>query len=190
MKTYQIPKTKDPFVNTFLLDAGIDPATGEQRYWFSTYNAFSGTTGVLLTETGKYRKYAFDRHTPSASCPVPAKFPGFYNAVMEDGDTLWLVGTVDFAVRLSLSSGEYEVFPTGLIKYLSFGGIAFDATAKKLLLMAHSYCGNNRLEAASFDTANRRIVRNYSFDKPGFGTNRWRFANGDGRHTICVGSLK
>ena len=187
MKIYAIPKTQDPYVNTSLFELGPDPATGERRYWLATYNNHSGATGVLLTETGTYRTYTFRSHTPYESIPVI--FPGFYNAAVEDSDTLWLLGTLNFVVRLCLSTGEYEAFPTGQPGALSFGGMVFDPATKKLLLSAHN-TRTHRLRAVSFDTVARRVVREYDADHPEFGYDRWGYPCGGGKYALFVDSLK
>lgn len=49
-----IPATRDPFINTPLLRL-TDGDTGEPRYWISSWNSVSGTTGALVTESGVER---------------------------------------------------------------------------------------------------------------------------------------
>ncbi|MBI2441676.1 MAG: hypothetical protein HYV35_09930, partial [Lentisphaerae bacterium] len=49
-----LPKTRGPFINAPLISLGAD-AAGEERFWISTWNAYSGCLAVLVTESGKHR---------------------------------------------------------------------------------------------------------------------------------------
>lgn len=96
-----IPPCRDPFINNLLMPVG--QASGEpERYWITTWNSVEGCTGALVDATGAHRLYRFQD---------PLR-PGFYSVAAEDLETLWLWGSLTEVVRLSLSTGEYECFPT------------------------------------------------------------------------------
>jgi len=58
--------------------------------------------------------------------PLPPTLPGFYSAVAENADTLWLCGFLSHVVRLTLSTGRHEVFETGAPRDLMFQGMRLD----------------------------------------------------------------
>ncbi|MEU6412000.1 PQQ-binding-like beta-propeller repeat protein [Microbispora sp. NPDC046933] len=134
-----VPKTRVPFVNTPLLRIGPD------RFWTSSWNATSGSTGVLVRADGSARIYRF-----------PPPHAGFYSAVATDPDTLWLCGDLSRIVRLTLSSGRWEAFPTGADPGLVFQGMALDPGTGKLLVVAFT---GSTTDAVSFDTRACRTVR-------------------------------
>src|SRR4051812_45666483 len=100
-----IPKTRDPFVNTNLISLGPDQ-DGQERFWISTWNSNVGPLAVMVTETGAARVYRFPARGDGTR-------GGYYSAALEDPDTLWLCGSLSRVVRLTLSTGKYEEFPTG-----------------------------------------------------------------------------
>ncbi|MER7498820.1 PQQ-binding-like beta-propeller repeat protein [Nonomuraea pusilla] len=136
-----VPKTRDPFVNTPLLRIGPD------RFWTSSWNATSGSTGVLVRADGSARTYRF-----------PPPHAGFYSAAASGPDTLWLCGDLSRVVRLTLSTGRWEAFPTGADPGLVFQGMALDEESGKLLVVAFT---GRTTDAVSFDTRTGRTVRVY-----------------------------
>jgi hypothetical protein len=159
-----VPPGRDPFINTPLLPLGKG-ADGEERFWISSWNSVSGTTGVLVTESGKERIYRFG---PPHS--------GFYSAAQEDSDTLWLCGDLSRVVRLTLSSGTMEVYETGAPPALVFAGMTISHATGKLYAAAFPPSGPT---AFLFDYQNRRSVRVYEniCDERYM---RAHFPNGDG----------
>jgi hypothetical protein len=141
-----VPPGRDPFINTPLLALGKG-ADGEERFWISSWNSVSGTTGVLVTESGQERIYHF---APPHS--------GFYSAASEDSDTLWLCGDLSRVVRLTLSSGAMEVYETGAPPALVFAGMIISHATGKLYAAAFPPSGP---AAFSFDYKNRRPVQIY-----------------------------
>lgn len=143
---WPIPASQDPFVNTPLIRVGTDSA-GTEWFWTSSWNNNSATTGLLVSTDGDYRIFDFD----------PPHW-GFYSAVAEDVDTLWLCGDLSRVVRLDLRTGAYEAFETGAPSALVFAGMAFDPDTGKLF--AAAFPVPDRV-AFSFDTRTRRTVRLY-----------------------------
>ncbi len=168
---FPIPPTRDPFINTPLLalDGTVE---GEERFWISSYNSSTGAQGVVMTPSGRERVYRFD---PSQR--------GFYGAAQEDGDTLWLCGDLSWVVRLCLSTGAYESYPTGAPSALVFQGLRFDPATRKLL--AAAYVPGGKTCAVSFDCEARRTARFYETDCPARYT-RGSFAVGDGTFGILA----
>ncbi len=165
-----IPKGRDPFVNTPLLSLGPG-ANGEERFWISTWNACAGCLAVRVTESGEARIYRFNKPPRG----------GFYSAVQEDADTLWLCGDLSTVVRLTLSSGKVAAYPTGAPAALVFQGMALDRATGKLFAAAFPYTGTT---AFSFDTRGLKPVKVYEnlcADK----YMRFSFPNPDGTHW-CV----
>jgi hypothetical protein len=159
-----IPRTRDPFVNTPLLAVGPD-AEGRDRFWISSYNAVEGCFGVLVDEDGGRRIYR------------PGKrFPGFYSAVAAGPDTLWLCGTLDAVVELTLSTGTFTSYPTGAPRDLVFQGMILDPATRKLFMAA--YCADG-ITAFSFDTRSKKTVTIHRRFTPDHYM-RLSFANGDG----------
>ncbi|HIT76199.1 MAG TPA: hypothetical protein IAA98_11480, partial [Candidatus Avipropionibacterium avicola] len=145
-RRWPIPASQDPFVNTPLVRVGTD-ASGTEWFWISTWNAASATTGLLVSAEGDHRRFSFE-----------APHWGFYSAVAEDVDTLWLCGDLSRVVRLDLRTGRYETFATGAPAALVFAGMAFDPQTGKLF--AAAFPDPDRV-AFSFDTRTRRTVRLY-----------------------------
>jgi len=165
-----IPKTRDPFVNTPLLPVKRD-AHGVTWYWISSYNGVNGCIGVLISEFSDYRIYRF-----------PPRLPGFYSMVVEDDDTLWLCGSLDRVVRLTLSTGAFEEYPTGAPHALVFQGMAYDRETGKLFAAAFPYTTTT---AFSFDTRARVGVKVYEH----ICVERYMrasFPNGDGSYSIAL----
>lgn len=165
-----LPKSRDPFVNTPLLALGPG-ADGVDRFWISTWNNVSGTQGVLLTADGRARRYRFS-----------AAHPGFYSAVAEDADTLWLCGLLDQVVRLSLDTGRYETFATGAPRALVFQGMALDPETGRLFAAAFPppYAA---MASFTFDTRRRAPIAVQALDFPAHYL-RNSFPNGDGTVTL------
>ncbi|MBA3709570.1 MAG: hypothetical protein H0W83_12210 [Planctomycetes bacterium] len=161
-----IPRTRDPFVNTPLIAVGAD-AAGRDRFWTSSYNAVEGCFGVLVDEAGTHRIYRFGK-----------EFPGFYSAsaVASDGDTLWLCGTLDVVVRLTLSSGAFTAYPTDAARNLVFQGMILDPPTGKLFMAAYAEDG---IDAFSFDTKKKKTVTIHRGFTPDHYM-RDSFPNGDG----------
>ena len=105
---------------------------------------YSGSTGVLIDELGRYRIYKF-----------PKEYPGFYSACADGPNVLWLCGTLDRIVRIDLLTGEWESFSTGADHRLVFQGMAFDSATKKLFVAASPY-------ALSFDTVSKTTAKLYT----------------------------
>lgn len=166
----RIPLTRDPFVNTRLINVGKD-GSGIERFWISTWNQTQGTTGVLIDENGNYRKYSFS-----------SEHPGFYSAVSEDSNTLWLCGGLDTVVRLDLKTGEYDAFPTGAPCALVFQGMILDIETRKLFALAFPA---PTVTAFSFDIDTRKTVKIHKAFSDGHYM-RFSFPNGDGTYSIIV----
>ena len=168
-----IPPCRDPFVNTPLLALGCDSA-GVERFWISTWNSITGCIGALVDGNGGHRLYRF--HEP--------KHPGFYSAAPEDADTLWLCGDLARVVRLSLSSGAYESFPTGAPSALVFQGMAFDPATGKLFTAAYPQTPAGAV-AVAFDTRSRTATRVIEGVAPDYYL-RGSFPNGDGTYSLIL----
>ncbi len=168
-----VPKGRDPFVNTPLLSLGPG-ADGAERFWISTWNSNVGCTAALVTEAGDARIYRFPKHG------------GFYSAVQEDADTLWLCGWLTYVVRLSLSTGTYDQYPTGAPGALVFQGMVLDQATGKLFAAASPM---TKTTAFSFDIRRRAPAAVHEIDTPAHYA-RCSFPNGDGSYSLvmhCVG---
>lgn len=166
-----IPPTRDPFVNAPFIFVKTDEHGVEWR-WISTWNSTSGTIGALVSELGEFRLYRF-----------PPRHPGFYSAVATDDDTLWLCGWLDRVVRLTLSSGDFQEYPTGAPENaLVFEGMAYDPATGKLFAAAYPYTNTT---AFSFDTQACAAVKVYEDISPAHYM-RHAFANGDGSYSIML----
>ncbi|MGZ0147707.1 hypothetical protein ACXJJ3_11615 [Kribbella sp. WER1] len=163
-----IPQTRDPFVNTPLLPAGPD-TDGVPRYWISSWNSNVGCTGLLVRADGRSRSYRF---------PLP--HAGFYSAVADGNDGLWLCGDLSRVVHLRLSDGHWESYPTGAAEGLVFQGMA---AADGQLLMA-SFTGEHT-DAVSFDTRSRRTTKLFEDVTPQHYL-RSSFPGPDGTTTIAI----
>lgn len=162
-----IPKGREPFINTPLLPVGPDES-GRERFWISSWNSNVGCMGVLVDERGEHRIYRFPGHG------------GFYSAVAQDADTLWLCGNTSCVVRLTLSTGRYERFDTGAPGGLVFSGMALDQATGKIFFSAHT---PPTITGVSFDIRAKKAVKVYSqFSEDHY--IRSSFPNGDGTHTI------
>lgn len=155
-KTYTVPPTRDPFINTPLIPAGHDPASGAERFFISTWNANVGCTCALVDTLGKSRIYRIDKaNFGYAGC-------GAYSAYLTDPDTIWMVSEIARPLRLTLSTGEYEFFDSGAQPGLVFAGMQFDANTNKFLAIS---CQHERICALSFDVKKQqtaKIYRNFS----------------------------
>lgn len=177
IQKYHVPKTRDPFVNTPLIAAGVDEDTGEERFFISTWNANVGCLSALITPNGKTHIYRYEKGEGIAGC-------GAYSAVLTDNDTLWLCSDLARIMRLTLSSGAYDYYETGARSGLVFCGMQYDAATHKLLFMANTF-EKPTLCAVSFDTKTKKTVHIYEgFTKASLGDGG--FANGDGTYTLRV----
>jgi len=156
-----------PFVNTKLLSVGPD-RTGVERFWISTFNETSGAVGILADTCGRFRRYDFG--PPHAS---------FYSAAVENARTLWLCGDLSRVVRLDLSTGRHQSFPTGSQAMLVHAGMAFDPGTRRLFVAARTDAGPTGF---TFDLRQRKahVVHNlweslYTYNS---------FPNGDATWTI------
>jgi len=166
-----IPKGRDPFVNTKLLSLGPG-ADGIERFWISTWNSNAGTLAVLVTEAGACRIYRFPGHG------------GFYSAVLEDADTLWLCGDLRTVLRLTISTGKYKAFDTGAPGALVFQGMVLDHATGKLFAAAFP-APYTKTVAFSFDFRNRKPVAVHQLNCPAHYM-RTHFPNGDGSYSIVL----
>lgn len=174
MEKLRIPHTRDPFVNTPLINAGFDPDSGEERFWISTWNSNVGCLGALVTPSGKSRIYRFEKQDGLIGC-------GAYSACLTDNDTLWLISDLQAFVKLTLSTGEYEVYRTGAPSALVFAGIQYDKATNKLF--AGAFVPPDQ-HAVSFDinTKTAKIFNNFTKAS----TMRGGFPIGDGTYGFCV----
>ncbi len=131
IKRYPMPQSREPFVNTGLVPAGRDPDTGEERWWITSWNSNVGTTGVLVTASGKNRVYRFEKGFGLAGC-------GAYSAAYAGDDKMWLVSDTAVLRRLDLKSGETEEFRTGAASGLVFRGMPYDPQSGKYLFFANT----------------------------------------------------
>jgi hypothetical protein len=184
VKIYPIPHTRDPFINTPLIPAGVDPETGEERFFISTWNANVGCISALVDTSGKSRIYHFKKANPIyAGC-------GAYSAVLTDPDTVWICSDLALPVRLTLSTGEYQFFESGARNGLVFAGMQYDEASGKLLAVS---CQYQNIMGLSFDTRTQKTVKLYdNFTEATY--SRGGFPNSDGktytiRFTTCHSSL-
>jgi len=179
IRRYAIPLTRDPFVNTPLIPAGVDPETGEERFWITSWNANVGCLGVLITASGKERIYRFSIGKGLAGM-------GSYSSVYVGNEIMWLISDTAYIRRLDLTTGAVEEFETGAKSGLVFSCAQYDEKTKKLLFFA---CVNPGIEGVSFDTVTcttAKLYRNFStatychggFPNPD-GTYTMRFSEGD-----------
>jgi hypothetical protein len=166
-----VPPTRDPFINTPLIRVRAD-ADGTEWFWISTWNAASGATAALVSETGAFRIYRF-----------PPRHPGFYSAVAVDDDTLWLCGSLDRVVRLTVSTGDYQEYPTGAPAALVFQGMAYDPATGLLFAAAFPWGGPGTVGFA-FDT-HTHAARVFEDISPAHYM-RHSFPNGDGTYSIVL----
>ncbi len=183
-KTYPIPHTRDPFVNTPLIPAGSDPKTGEERFFISTWNANVGCLSALVDTKGNSRIYHFKKANKIyAGC-------GAYSAVVTDPDTVWICSDLALPVRLTLSTGEYQFFESGARNGLVFAGMQYDPATGKLFAVS---CQYQNIMGLSFDTRTQKTVKLYDhFTEATY--SRGGFPNSDGktytiRFTTCHSSL-
>jgi len=148
-----IPPCRDPFVNAQLVDAGRDPLTGVQRFWCSTFNGSTGSTGVLVGEDGSFRLYPFQRTAQGDNC-------GFYGAVYAGDETMWLGLNLDKLYRLNLRTGEMSCFETGLPCALASSAISYDERTGKIFNSTYAPTTQRR-EGFCFDTRAQKVHRLY-----------------------------
>lgn len=175
-RSYPMPRTRDPIVNTPLLPIGPD-ARGVERFWISTYNRCTGCTGLRVDEWGNARAYRF-----------PWQHEGFYSSAYVGDDTLWLCGRLDRLVRLDLRTGRYTAHETGTAKARVFEGMIHDAASGKVLVASRPYQDRSDFQptvAVAFDTRARRTVKAHEIDIPE-GVSRCSFANGDGTYSLLL----
>ena len=130
IRKYQIPKTRDPFINTPFVRAGVDPETGEERFWTGSWNANSGMIGVLVTPSGKNRIYRMKKGVGFAGS-------GAYSAGYAENEKMWLVSDTGVIRRLDLRTGETADFETGAASGLVFACMPFDAKTGKFLFFSN-----------------------------------------------------
>lgn len=160
-----VPRTRDPFINTPLLPLGKDEQ-GSERFWCSTYNANVGPTCALISDQGECK--LLRPGLPHA---------GFYSAVAEDADTLWLCGFTSHLVRLRLSEGRFDTYETGVPSALMFQGMVYDQPTRKIF--AASYAGG-----FSFDLTHGRST---VYERQWQGRcMRFSWPNGDGTWSIYL----
>ena len=175
-RSYPMPRTRDPIVNTPLLSLGVN-RRGVERFWISTYNRCVGCTGLRVDEWGECRAYHF-----------PWQHEGFYSSAYVGRDTLWLCGRLDRVVKLNLRSGRYQSYPTGVAKARVFEGMAYDPATGKLLVVSQPFHDKTEIQptmAVSFDTRMRRTARIHHL-AVSEGLSRFSFPNGDGTYTMTL----
>ena len=181
MRTFSIPATRDPFVNTPLTPIGRDPNTGAERFFISTWNANVGCINAMVDTNGNSRIY----HCPKGEGYYTGC--GAYSTAMTDEDTIWLITQIAHPVRLTLSTGEYEFFDSGARPGLVFTGTQYDAPSGKFLAVS---CQYERVCALSFDTRTQKTVKIYE-DFTNATYLRGGFPNPDGKtYTIRMFSGK
>ena len=176
IREFTVPKSRDPFVGALLINAGTDPETGEERFWTSTWNANIGCLGALITPSGKSRIYRFPKANDGFVCC------GGYSACLTDNDTIWMMGDLKAFVKVTLSTGEYEILQTGAPEFtmISTGAMQYDSTTGKIMAIAFS---NDGIKAVSYDTKAKKTVKiheHFSIGTCCFGS----FPNGDGTYTF------
>ncbi len=176
IRKFQIPKTRDPFINSLLIKAGKDPISGEERFWISTWNANVGCIGALVTENGDSRIYRFEKPGKGFICC------GAYSACMTDNDTIWMMGDLAGFVKLTLSTGEYEIYETGapFFSMMCTDAMQYDEKSGKIMAIAF---GEEGMKAVSYDTVNKKTVKIYDFSSSETCC-KGSFANGDGTYTF------
>ena len=173
IRRYPMPQSREPFINTNLIPAGLDPETGGERWWISSWNANTGSTGVLVTASGKNRVYRFERGFGLAGC-------GAYSAAYAGDDKLWLVSDTAALRRLDLRTGAVGEFRTGAASGLVFAGMPYDPETGKFLFFANT---NHWLTGVCYDTKACKTHKLY--DETGASTlSQAGFPNGDGTYTL------
>lgn len=166
-----VPKSRDPFVNTRVIPAGVDPKTGFERFWTSSYNANAGSTGVLTDEWGNAKIIKFGK-----------PYYGFYSSVYTEDNILWLWGTMDKICSYNPDSGEFNRYDTGANGSLVFAGMPYDPVTKRVFTAVST---PPLAEGAVFDTATKETFRIYK----GEWSHKYisnSFPNGDGTFTIII----
>lgn len=170
-----IPFTRDPLINTPLISLGTGPADGLERFWVSSWNAAAGCLGLWVDEAGRNRIYRFGGRN---------KHNGFYSAVQQDADTLWLCGDLSRVARLKLRTGKLEVFETGAPNALVFQGMRLDHATGRLFAFAFPGISTG-VVAFSFDTRSCQPVKVYQSVCPERYM-RFSFPNGDGTYSFVA----
>ncbi|MCE9591903.1 MAG: hypothetical protein K8S99_15430 [Planctomycetes bacterium] len=175
-RVFEVPKTRDPIVNTPLISLGVGRG-GVESFWVSTYNRNVGTIGLRLDEWGNCRAYGFTWH-----------HEGFYSAAHVGSGVLWLCGRLDRVVRLSLKTGSYKAFETGVPKARVFEGMIYDPPSGKLFVLSQPFHTTRKIAPSigvSFDTRRRRTARVHEIEIAE-SCSRVSFPNGDGSYTMGV----
>lgn len=172
-KMYQVnvPKSRDPFVNTHVIPAGVDPKTGLERFWTSSYNANAGSTGVLTDEWGNAQIIKFGK-----------PYYGFYSSVYTEDNILWLCGVMDKVCSFNPDTGEFHRYDTGANGSLVFAGMPYDPATKRVFTAVSTPPVS---EGMVFDTATKETVRIYK----GQWSHKYlsnSFPNGDGTYTVVL----
>lgn len=178
-KRIRIPKGRDPFVNARLASLGCD-AVGHERFWISSCNGVSGSTGVAIDEAGEFRLYRLNK----------PHIMYCYSAAPENNDTLWLCVSLSRVARLNLKTGAYSMYATGAGNaFVCCGGRLDRATGKFFALGYLDRGGTDGTTAVSFDVKTKKAVvyRDVAPDQFMYSCHR----NPDGTYTglvVCPGA--
>ncbi len=172
-KTYEItvPKTRDPFVNTGLINAGIDTDTGFERFWTTTYNGNVGCTGALVDEWGNSRIVMFG---------VP--YYGFYSAVYLPDNKLWMCGFMDKVCCYDINNDKLDAYETDAPGTLVFQGMPYDPVTGRLFIASSN---PPIAEGIIFDTRLKKTVTVFKDAWPHKYMHN-SFNNGDGTFTVIL----
>jgi len=181
MKTLRVrvPKGRDPFVNARLISLGCD-ARGRERFWISSCNGVSGSTGVTIDEDGTFRLYHLNKPLITYC----------YSAAPENENTLWLCVGLAQVARLNRKTGAYTLYPTGSEPaFVCCGGQLDPATGKFFALGYLDRGGADGTTAVSFDVKSKKAVvhRDVAPDQFMYSCHR----NPDGTYTglaVCPGA--
>lgn len=168
IKRIDIPKGRDPFVNTALISVGKG-TDKKERFWISSWNSNVGSTAVLVDREGQCKTFHF-------------KHNGFYSCVAENPETLWLCGDLSYVLKFNLTTGEIIEYPTGAPPALVFKGMVLDKKTGKLFASAFA---PPKTMAFSFDTKKLKTVRIYE-DICENNYMSASFKNNDGTYTFYV----
>jgi len=144
----KLPDTREPFVNTYLHAAGVDEATGEERFWISSYNCVTGTLGVLVTKSGKCKYFRYE----GIEC--------FYAAAYAGDNKMWLCGWTDKLHCLDLNTGAFDTYETGIDSFLTFSGMCYDP-ATKTIFGGTFFPKTMRFIAYCFDTVSKKTIKKF-----------------------------
>ncbi len=144
----RVPKGRDPFVNARLIALGRD-VHGRERFWISSCNGVTGSTGALINEDGAFRLYRLGK----------PRIMYCYSAAPENEDTLWLCVGLSQLARLNLKTGAYRLYPTGAGNAFVCCGGRLDPATGKFFALGYLDCGGaDGTTAVSFDVKSRKAV--------------------------------